>query len=251
MYKYVITLTTIPSKFQYLHLTIDSIVKQTIMPDKIIINIPKQYNFRLTGEITDEKINEFLDKYSKYNVCINKIDNDFGPATKLLGLLTHNILDKNKINDETYLIIIDDDLVYKPYFIENFDKNVNINKNIDVASYMFLGYEVGVGQAADGFFMKYNLLDSFLEYYEITKNEDYIFYHDDFYISYYFYLKKISILYMKPPHDCLIYDYHQNTFIDALCSIKGKYDRNCLYNQSFNELNKLKNENKFITIIGL
>ena len=58
MYKYIITLTTIPSKFQYLHLTIDSIVKQTIMPDKIIINIPNEYNFRLTGKISDDEIND-------------------------------------------------------------------------------------------------------------------------------------------------------------------------------------------------
>ena len=40
---YIVTLTTIPSKFDNLHLTIDSIINQTMLPSKIIINIPKTY----------------------------------------------------------------------------------------------------------------------------------------------------------------------------------------------------------------
>jgi hypothetical protein len=42
--KYIVSLTTIPAKFDNLYLTVDSIINQTILPDKIIINIPKIYN---------------------------------------------------------------------------------------------------------------------------------------------------------------------------------------------------------------
>ena len=35
--------------------------------------------------------------------------------------------------------------------------------------------------------------------YEIIKDEDYLFYHDDFFISYFFYLKNKNIQYIPPP----------------------------------------------------
>jgi len=55
--KYIVSLTTIPTKFDNLYLTIDSIINQTILPDKIIINIPKMYNFRMNStSISEDKI---------------------------------------------------------------------------------------------------------------------------------------------------------------------------------------------------
>ena len=73
MNKYIVSLTTIPTKFDNLYLTIDSIINQSILPDKIIINIPKIYNFRMNSTcISQDKINEFIDKYSKYKFCINQ-----------------------------------------------------------------------------------------------------------------------------------------------------------------------------------
>jgi hypothetical protein len=169
MYKYIISLTTIPSKFDYLYLAMDSMVKQTITADMIIINIPKIYDFRFSGsEIPQEKINEFLEKYSKNNVVINIVDKDYGPGTKLLGLLKSNILDQDKIDDDTYLILLDDDFIYKPYLIDYFHNNININKDIDVATYYTYNYgNIKVAQAADALIFKYNILNNFLDYYEI------------------------------------------------------------------------------------
>ena len=40
----IISLTTIPSRFNNLYITIDSILAQTILPDKILINIPEKYH---------------------------------------------------------------------------------------------------------------------------------------------------------------------------------------------------------------
>ncbi len=249
MYKYIISLTTIPSKFDYLYLAMDSMVKQTVVADVIIINIPKMYDFRLTGKISQEKINNFLGKYSKYNVVINMVEKDDGPGTKILGLLKNNILDKDKINDDTYLILLDDDFIYKPYLIEYFDKNINVNKDIDVATYYSYNYNnINVAQAADAMIFKYNIINNFLDYYEIIKDEDYLFYHDDFFISYFFYLKNKSIRYINPPYGCLIYDFHEYSKIDSLFHLDGKYNRNNLNIKSSKILNELKNNNKFINI---
>ena len=40
----IVSLTTIPPRFKYLHNTINSILNQTITPDKIVLNIPIKYN---------------------------------------------------------------------------------------------------------------------------------------------------------------------------------------------------------------
>ena len=248
MNNYIVSLTTMPSKFDNLHLTIDSILCQTVLPNKIIINIPKKYNFRMNNsEISLDKINEFIDKYSKFNVYINLIDKDYGPGTKLLGLLNSSIIDTHN-DSNTYIILVDDDVIYKPFMIEHFDNNIKSN-NIEVASFyvydldtikMGIGNEIiQIGQGVDGFLIKLSALDKFLTYYNLIQEQDYINYHDDFYISYFFYLIKKEIYYIKL--GCIVYDKHPHTYIDALYHLRGKYSRDNLNNKVYNiftELNK-------------
>jgi len=171
------------------------------------------------------------------------LDNDYGPGTKILGLLNSNILLNNIKN--LYIILIDDDLIYKPYMIEYFDNNIKLN-NIEVASYwVYDNNNIKIGQGSDGFLIKSDKLNNFVNYYNIIKDYDYINYHDDYYISYYFKLINISIEYIKPPHNCLIYNTHNDTFTDALCNLKGKYDRNILNIKIYEILNNLNNNGKF------
>jgi len=242
---YIISLTTIPSKFDNLHKTIDSIVNQTHLPSKIIINIPKIYNFRMNNsKIPENKINEFLEKYSKFNCFVNLLNEDYGPGTKLLGLLESNIM-VNMDTSNTYIILIDDDLIYKPYMIDEFDKEIKKN-SIEVCSYYVYHFnEIKIGQGADGFLIKYDALNQFLNFYNVIKKEDYIGYHDDFYISYYFYITKKNIEYIRPPNNCLIYDTHSETFVDALVRLNGKYERCNLNTKSYEILKKLSKDKFF------
>lgn len=238
---YIISLTTIPSKFDNLYLTIDSIIKQTILPIKIIINIPKIYHFRMNNSaIPVDKLNYFINKYSKFNVFINLLNEDYGPGTKLLGLFNNNIIDNFYIPN-TYIVLVDDDLIYKPYMLEYFDNYIKTNNN-KVFSYCVYNYcNIKIGQGADGFFIKSDILDKFLNYFNVIKNYDYIKYHDDYYISYYLYLRNIHVEYIKAPNNCLIYDIHGETYTDALCMLDGKYEKNQLHikiNELLNEINK-------------
>ena len=245
--KYILSLTTIPSRVNYIENTIKSLVEQTLKPEKIILNIPKKYNFRFNSSIQnlDNKLSKYID-----NIIINYIDNDYGPGTKLLGLLKSKII---KIDSkDTYIVLVDDDLIYKPYMLEYFD---NYNKEIydnklEVCSYFcYNSNNVTIGQGADGFFIKLELLNKFEDYYDIIKKYDYINYHDDLYISYYFHLKQIPINYIKPPYDSLIYIQGKSSSIDALVRIKNKYNRRNLAIQINTILSELKNENKFDNII--
>jgi hypothetical protein len=73
-----VTLTTIPPRLKNIHITINSILSQTIIPDLIILNIPSNYNnFSNNYDIPSGLNND--------KILINRC-NDFGPATKLLGL---------------------------------------------------------------------------------------------------------------------------------------------------------------------
>ena len=224
----IVSLTTIPSKFDNLYLTIDSLIHQTVLPSKIIINIPKQYNFRIHGEIPESKIVEFETKYSKYNCIINKVDTDYGPGTKLLGLLTSELMNIIKTD---YIVLVDDDLIYKPYMIETY-----MNSFETGSCWVYNYNNIKIGQGADGFLIKLNQLDAFLHYYNLIKDQDYIHYHDDFYISYYFHLINKPVQYIKPPNNCLIYSEHPDTYTDALCKISGKYSRQNLNENIYNIL---------------
>jgi hypothetical protein len=124
--------------------------------------------------------------------------------------------------------------------IKTFDNEINCN-NIEVGSFCVYNVNsVKIGQGGDGFLIKLNLLDNFLNYYNVIKEEDFINYHDDFYISYYFYLLNKNIEFIKPPNNCLIYDIHDSTFIDALSKLNGKYSRGNLNHKLYEILETFK-----------
>jgi hypothetical protein len=195
------------------------------------------------SEIPSYKIKNFIDKYSIYNVCINFLDKDYGPGTKLLGLLNSSILNNYDISN-TYIILLDDDVVYKHFFIETFEKSIKSN-NAEVASFYVYEYNgIKIGQGVDGFLIKLNTLNHFLVYYNLIKGFDYIHYHDDFYISYFFHLINKNIEYVRL-YQCVIYYKHENTFIDSLVNIAGKYSRNNLNENIFTIFDGLNQEGYF------
>jgi hypothetical protein len=246
MPKYVFSLTTIPSKFDNLHYTIDSLLAQSIAPEKIIINISKMYNFRMKNlQIMPEKIHKFRQKYAGRNVIINFVEKDYGPGTKLLGLLNSDLLagfDKS----DTFVVLVDDDLIYREYMLTDFDYNKQVHKLCVVASYYAYEYNnIKIGQGADGFFIQLDTLDKFLNYYNLIKNDELIKYHDDFYISYYFYLLGKDIRFISPPYGCLIYAEQPSSEIDALHNLTGKYERTNLNENAYRVLNVMNSRGYF------
>lgn len=240
MVNYIYSLTTIPAKFDNLYLTIDSLLNQTIKATKIIINIPKQYSLRFNSSIEKDKIDKFIEKYSNNEVIINLLNNDYGPGTKLLGLFENNIINFNMEN--TYIILVDDDNIYKEDMIENFINYKKVNINCEIGSYYcYPLMDIIIGQGADGYFIKLNHLNDFIKYYDVIKNYDYINYHDDFFISYFFYLKKVNINFIQ--YKSRIWESHNS--IESLCDIKGKYKRENLHKNVYFILKGLTEEGKF------
>lgn len=107
----VFSFTTLPSRIKNIKPTIASLLDQKIRPDKIILNIPK-FSKR---EKRPYLIPDFL-KQCPY-ILINEIEEDMGPATKLLPTL--NLLKET----DTLIVIGDDDEVYPKQLFANYLNN--------------------------------------------------------------------------------------------------------------------------------
>ncbi len=104
----VVSLTTSPLRLTKIEGQIKNIMEQTILPDKIYLNVP--HFFKRTGESYDTNILNNLKK--KYPLLqINRCE-DKGPVTKLYPVMDY------ETNDDTIIIIIDDDMWYENKLFE-------------------------------------------------------------------------------------------------------------------------------------
>ncbi len=110
----VVSFTTTPKRIHLIEPTIQSLVKQTVLPDRIYLNIPER-SARTGGPY---EIPAFLERYPL--VKVNHVPKDEGPITKLAPAV------RAESNPETIIIICDDDTTYVPEFIQRF---VDLYKN--------------------------------------------------------------------------------------------------------------------------
>lgn len=125
-----VTLTTIPPRINFLTDTLTSLVNQTLPPSyllSICVNIPSHYNRTFTSVSTPELVEQkvtVLQQWIRKNeapVYINRCY-DYGPATKLLGLLTCKHLN---VDSTSPIIIVDDDRIYDNHLVWRLLKTAN------------------------------------------------------------------------------------------------------------------------------
>jgi len=108
--KVIVTLTTIPSRLKNIKEVIISLLKQTIKADEIVLSLPSKSlrEPNLVYELSHEQ-KIFFDTN---NITILRPINDYGPATKLLGVLEREL--ERPVNTETepLIITVDDDKKY-------------------------------------------------------------------------------------------------------------------------------------------
>jgi len=234
--KIYVSLTTIPSRFKQINACIDSLLNQLFLPTKIVINIPSKYNFRFeNSEITDEDIQSFTNQYSHTDLIkINRFPSDYGPGTKLIGLLKNNIP-----LDNCFIVLVDDDVIYSNKFLQGFVPHMYENS---VASYWVYEYSgIVIGQGVDGLLIHGPLLKQFLSYYDVIKKEKYINYQDDIFISYY--MRILGIPINKVDCSETIYSNYNNC--EALSELKGVFSRNIVYEKCIHLLNSYYNKGSF------
>lgn len=102
--EYVACLTTIPSRIHFVHLTLNSLVSQTKPFDRVYLCIPKHsLRFNCAYEIPESLS-------SRTDITILRCT-DYGPATKILGLLEANL---PEVGPTTRIFYCDDDRLYDP-----------------------------------------------------------------------------------------------------------------------------------------
>jgi hypothetical protein len=100
--KLVVSITTIPSRLQFINEIIENMYTQTFRPDYMYVNIP--YVGKRSGKPYDNELVEQIDTKNGWVKIVR--GEDLGPATKLLGSL---FLEKDP---NTMIITVDDDQIY-------------------------------------------------------------------------------------------------------------------------------------------
>ena len=178
-----VSLSTIPSRIKSLKKSVESLLNQSLKPDKIFINIPLKYE-RFSEVIREDQIPQFNSKIIEITRC-----EDCGPGTKLLGSL-------NKIKKNSLIVLADDDNIYEDYMIEKFNYFYSIAPQNSYSFYVHPLGNFGIGQGADGFAINTDHLEGVKDFYnKVIKNYKELFLYDDLWISYFLYFyKKNKIL---------------------------------------------------------
>lgn len=117
--KIIVSFTTSPTRINKCGPMIHSILDQTRKPDLFLLNIPGV--FARTGE------SYVVPKYIRKSLTVNRIDTDYGPATKILPTVMYLRDDERcKEYDPEYtrIIYLDDDIAYPKRMIETYERMI-------------------------------------------------------------------------------------------------------------------------------
>ena len=122
--KIIVSFTTSPTRINKCGPMINSILDQTRKPDLFLLNIPD--TFARTGE------EYIVPKYIRKSLTVNRIDTDYGPATKILPTVMYlRERTGERAGDydpeHTRIIYLDDDIAYPKRMIETYDKMIPPN----------------------------------------------------------------------------------------------------------------------------
>ena len=178
----VVSLSTIPSRVEKLNIIVDNMLRQTLQPDSIIINLP----FHSIREKRPYPIFSSSCPLVKVNRC-----KDYGPLTKLYPTL------QVEKDENTLIVTVDDDVNYPLDLLEQLYKAYKRNRECAIGA---SGYTVGkwwnlfgrvnkplvdtktsVIEGYSGCLYKRGFFkDDLLDYGDAPKT---MFYHDDLWIS--------------------------------------------------------------------
>lgn len=129
-YNIVTSCTTSPLRIFKMKETLNSLEKQTVSPTYMILNLP--YVYARTNE--QYVIPDYIQNNT--NIVINRLEIDYGPATKLVGSIL-NIPN----NEDTWIVVHDDDQLYLQNTIETYVEYINKIDNKKIA-FTISGFDI-------------------------------------------------------------------------------------------------------------
>lgn len=223
-----VSLTTIPSRFNNVYKTIDSIVNQTHKVTQIFLNIPPSYVRFPDQSISDEDIKNLSDRYSEI-LTINRIEKDYGPGSKIMGIPTH------VIEEDAFVILVDDDVSYSNHMVETHvteylkDKEIHSTvKKVYGTEFVDIYGKFNMIQVVGSMGIPTRSLKQLAAYHLFVSNFEPLFFVDDLWITYYFVKKGYEIKKIEIPEN-LTY----TTSIDGLVLLNGSYRRGKLLMEGY------------------
>jgi hypothetical protein len=220
----IVGITSLPSRIGFVGPCLKALLAGSLIPNKILLSLPS----RSIREGAAYELPDFLTIENRSPIVqVVTTDRDWGPGTKLLGALPH-------LPKPCYLVLADDDVIYRPTFLENL---VRAQAGDHTASFSYHVYKWGglnIGQGCDGFsFWSPNLaaVESFARTCVEGTN---LMYHDDLWISFYLASRRIAIRPVDYVGRELAYEkLHE---INALSHLKGEMARRRLTRQGIKQM---------------
>jgi hypothetical protein len=162
---------------------VQSLFDQTVTPEKIFVCIPRSYRRFGDPDPLPFDLSRFGDR-----VELVRPAQDFGPGTKLLGSL-----DLVPRTPEALLVLVDDDMIYRPHMLATFRDHFEANPGRAASFYTYRYKGLRVGQGADGFALPAGRLDGIRDFHRAASACPEAFFVDDLWLSYFLWLKRIPI----------------------------------------------------------
>jgi hypothetical protein len=157
--KVIVTLTTIPSRLNNTLYTIKSLLNQTIKPDEIVLSLPVE-SIREKSNGDPYTMNDQLIKFIKENnITVYRCSKDYGPATKIIGVLERQIPLNISKDLEPLIVTFDDDKLYYKGALEQLLNGWKRNKNCVICR-----------KGSNLFYKQKNNINFFLE--EVSKGNE-------------------------------------------------------------------------------
>jgi hypothetical protein len=191
-----VSMTTLPSRIDRIRPTIESLLSGSHVPDKVLLAIPPFSQREKRAYVLPAFLAEF-----RPSVEVVHCRQDWGPGTKLLGSL-------DALPEQSYLVLADDDVIYKPSFLSGLIAAQSADHTASFSYYVYRSGGLWIGQGCDGLsFWKPNL-DGIADFARAHIAETPYRLHDDLWISYYLATKGVQVKMLSPPNGTLIYEQH-------------------------------------------
>lgn len=106
MTRIVVSLTAVPPRFPFLNDVLAGFLNQTVKPVEILLHIPDAYRRASFNPVVPPVVPE--------GITLNRVAQDFGPATKVLPTV------QRYRNEDVLIFFCDDDKIYDPKALERF-----------------------------------------------------------------------------------------------------------------------------------
>jgi hypothetical protein len=167
----VVRLTTLPSRLDHLRPTLESLTRQTRVPDRILLCLPRWSRREQQPYIAPAWLADFAPLLS-----VVDCGDDYGPGTKLLGALPC-------LAEPSCLVIADDDMRYARTFLQHLYEHQVADTSASFSYYTFSNGYFPIGQGADGISCFGPNLQGIMEFALAVARHPQLFVVDDLWIS--------------------------------------------------------------------